>query len=85
MIVRATERDHLFSHVKCVLSSQGTTDDVRFFFLFSSAIPVLKVFQFLKLGSLCLMREILNEYIITDTEKYRTTAEQKCSFFWTIS
>lgn len=57
------------------------TDEVRFFFLFSSAIPVLKVFQFLKAGSLCLMREILNEYIISDTQKLRTAAEEKGNFF----
>ena len=53
------------------------TDAVRFFFLFSSAMPVLKVFQFLKLGSLCLMRA--NTFV--DTEKEKTTAEEKCTFF----
>lgn len=64
MVVRATDTDRMLLHVKCVLSSQGMTDEVRFFFLFSSAMPVLKVFQFLKVGSLCLMREILNECTI---------------------
>lgn len=68
-LVRAAQRDRAFLHVKCVWSSQGTTDEVRFFFLFSSALPVLQVLQLLKVGSLCLMREALHEDNIIYTEE----------------